>query len=108
MKLLGTTKYDATRNENDENVPHLEITQKLFKNYLEVLFVHYNIVKKYYQPDSRVLHTFLSYKSFGQLLDVLSKNVISSKFLNSEISYIKVQFTDQNYKPQEIEHCFSY
>ena len=36
MKLLGSTESKITKDENDENVPHLEIT--------EVVLVHCNIV----------------------------------------------------------------
>ena len=36
MKLLGSTKSKITKDENDENVPYLEIT--------EVVLVHSNIV----------------------------------------------------------------
>ena len=35
MKVLGSTKNNITKNENHENVPHLEIT--------ELVLVHYNI-----------------------------------------------------------------
>ena len=72
MKLLGSTKNKITEHKNDENVPHLEIT--------EVVLVHCNMVNNDYQQDSRVLCTFapnnrwyfirnFSYKSY------LSKNV---------------------------------
>ena len=44
MRLLGSTKYKITKDKNDENVPHLEITR--------VVLIHYNIVNNYYQPDS--------------------------------------------------------
>ena len=46
MRLLGSTKNKITKNENDENVPNLEIT--------EVVLVHCNIVNNDYQQDSRV------------------------------------------------------
>ena len=59
MKLLGSTKIMITKNENDENVPHLEIT--------EVILVHCDIVNNSYQPDSGVLYIFNRNKSFGQL-----------------------------------------
>ena len=36
MKLLGSTKSKITKDENGENVPHLEIT--------EVVSIHCNIV----------------------------------------------------------------
>ena len=76
MKLLGSTKSKITKDESGENVPHLEIT--------EVILVHCNIVNINYQQDSRVLYTFILNKSFGQLLDISSKNFIFLKTFNSE------------------------
>ena len=38
MKLLENIKTKITKNENGENIPHVEI--------IEVILVHYNIVKK--------------------------------------------------------------
>ena len=49
MKLLGSTENKITKDENSENVPHLEIT--------EVALVHCNIVSNDYQQNSRVLYT---------------------------------------------------
>ena len=95
MKLLGSTKSKITKDENSENVPHLEIT--------EVVFVHCNIAKNDYQQDSWVLYTFVSNKSIGQLLGISAKNFIFLKYFNSEFSYIEVWLTDQNSKPLEIE-----
>ena len=57
-KLLGSTKNFITKDENGENVPHLEIT--------EVVLVHCNIINNDYQHDSRVLYTFVLNKLFGQ------------------------------------------
>ena len=57
MKLLGSTKSKITKNENRENVPHLEIT--------EVVLIHCNIVKNDYQQDSRVIYKLVPNKSFG-------------------------------------------
>ena len=45
MKLFGSTKIKTTKDENGENVPHLEIT--------EVLLIHCNIVNNDYQQDSK-------------------------------------------------------
>ena len=95
MKLLGNNKSEITKDENCENVPHLEIT--------EVILVHGNIVNKDYQQYSRVLYTFVPNKSFGQLLDISPKNFLFSKYFNSGFSYIEVWCTDQNSKPLEIE-----
>ena len=43
-------------------IHHSEIT--------EVILVHCNIVNNDYQQDSIVFYTFVSNKSFGQLLDI--------------------------------------
>ena len=47
MKLLRSTENKTTKDENGENVPHLEIA--------EVLLVFCNIVNNDYQQDLRVL-----------------------------------------------------
>ena len=62
MTLLGNTKNKIAKNKNGENVPHFEIT--------EIVLVHWNIVNKDYQEDSRVLYTFVPNKSFGKLLEI--------------------------------------
>ena len=71
MKLLGSTKSEIAKNKNGENVPEIEIA--------EVILVHCNIANNNYQQNSRVLHTFIRNKSFGQFLDISPKNFI---FLN--------------------------
>ena len=40
---------------------------------------------------------------FGQLLDISPKHFIFLKTFDSECSYIEVWFTDQTFKPLEIE-----
>ena len=95
MKRLATIKNKVTNDENDENVPHLEIT--------EVVVIHCNIVNNNYQQDSRALYKFVPNKTFGQLLDFSPKNYVLLKTFDSEFSYIQVWFTDQNSIPLEIE-----
>ena len=95
MKLLGSTKNKIIKDENGENVPHLEIT--------EVILVHCNIVNNDYQQDSRVLYTFVPNKPFGSLLEIYPTNHIFLKTFNSEYDEIKVWFTDQNSQPLEVE-----
>ena len=95
MKLFRSNKSKTTKDKNGENLPHFEIT--------EVVLDHCNIVNNDYQQDSIVLYTFIPNKSFGQLLDISSKNFIFLKTFNSVFSYIKVWFTDQNSKPLEID-----
>ena len=68
MKLLGSTKNKLTKDENGENVPHIEIT--------EVVLVHCNIVNNDYQEDWRVLYTFVPNKPFGSLLEISLTNYI--------------------------------
>ena len=60
MELLRSTESKLTKQENSENMTHLEITK--------AVLVHCNIVNNNYQHDSRVLYTFVPNKSFGQLL----------------------------------------
>ena len=95
MKLLGSTENKITKDENGENVLHLEIT--------EVVLVHCTIVSNNYQQDSRVLYTFVPNKSFGSLLEISPTNFIFLKAFNSEFQEIKVWFTDQNSQPLELE-----
>ena len=62
IKLLGSTKSKIAKDENGENVPYLEIT--------EVVLIHCNVVNKSYHQNSTVLYTFVTSKSFGQLLGI--------------------------------------
>ena len=71
MKLLESTKSKITKDENGENVPHLETT--------EVILVHCNVINNDYQQYLRVLFTFVSNKLFGQFLDISSINFIFLK-----------------------------
>ena len=82
MKLLGSTKSKITKDENGENVHHLEIT--------EVILIHCNIVNNNYQQNSRVLYKFVPSKSLGQLLGFSPKNFTVVKTFDSEFSYIEV------------------
>ena len=49
------------------------------------------------------MYTFVTNKSFGQLLHISLENFIFLKTFDSEVSYIEVWFTDQNSNPLEIE-----
>ena len=95
MKLLGSTENKITKDKNDENVPHLEIT--------EFVLVYCNIVNNDYQQDPRVLYTFVPNKSFGGLLEISRTNHVFLKTFNSEYNEIEVCFTDQNSNPLEID-----
>ena len=95
MKLLGSTKSKIIKDENEENLLHVEIT--------EVVLIQCNIVNNDYQQDSKALCTLVPNKSFGQLLNILPRNFIFLKTLNSEFSYIEIWLTDKNSEPPEIE-----
>ena len=95
MKLLRSTENKITKDKNDENFPHLEIT--------EVALVHCNMINNDYQQDSRILYTFVPNKSFGSSLDNSPSNHIFLKTFNSEYDKIIVWFTHQNSKPLEID-----
>ena len=86
MKLLGSTKNKITKNENGENVPNLGSN---------------------YQQNSRVLHTFIPNKPFGQLSDISLKNFIFLKTFDSEYFHIEIWFTDQISKPLDIQDRIS-
>ena len=61
VKLLRSTENKITKDENSENVPHLEIA--------EVVLFHCNIANNYYQQDSIVLYIFVA-NTFGCLLGI--------------------------------------
>ena len=86
MRLLGSTKNKITKDKNEENVPHLEIT--------EVVLVHCNRVNNDYRQDSRVLYTCVPNKSFGSLLDISPSNNIFLKTFNSE-NMMKLKYGSQ-------------
>ena len=81
MELLGSTKSKVIKDKNIENVLHLKITG--------VVLVHCNIVNNNYQQNSRFLYTFVSNKSFGQLLDISPKNFMFLKTFELEFPYIE-------------------
>ena len=95
MKLFESTKNKIAKEKNGKNVRNLEIT--------DVVLVHYNVASNDYEQDSRVLYKFGPNKSFDQLLDISPEKFIFLKTFDSEFSYIKVWFTDQNYKPLRVE-----
>ena len=95
MKLLGSTKKVVDKNKNGENVPKLKS--------LEVVLVHCNLVKNYYQHASKVLFTFVPNKKFGQLLNITPHVFTMMNTINTGFSSVEVWFTDQSSKALEIE-----
>ena len=76
-------------------MPHLKIT--------EVILVYFNICNNVYQQNARVLYRLAPKIAFGQLTEISPTNFMYLKTCNSDFSYTKVWFTDQNSKPLEIE-----
>ena len=70
-QLLENTKSKISKDQKDENVPHLEITV--------VVLIHCIIVNNDYQQDSRVLYLFVHHKSFSKLLGISPKNFMFLK-----------------------------
>ena len=62
MKLRGSTESKITKDKNCESVSHLEIT--------EVVLIQCKIVNNNYQQNPKVLDTFVTNKSFAQLLNI--------------------------------------
>ena len=69
----------------------------------EVVLVHCNIVKNYYQQDSRILYTFVPNKPFASLLEISPAHHMVLKIFKSEYDEIKVWFDDQYIQKLEIE-----
>ena len=75
MKLLGSTENKITKDNNGENVPHVEINK--------VVLVHCNLLNNDYQQDSRKLYAFVPNKLFRSFLEITPKNHIFLKTFNS-------------------------
>ena len=71
MEILVSTKSKRTEHNKRENVLYLEITK--------VVLIHFNLANNSYQQISRVLHTLVPNKSFGQLVGISPKNFILLK-----------------------------
>ena len=95
MKSLESTKKDADKDKDDENVPKLES--------VEVVLVHCNLVKNDYQHTSKVLLSFVPLKEFGQLINILPHFLMMMNTVNIQFSSAEVWFTDQFSKSLEIE-----
>ena len=95
IKLLGSTKKDADKDKDGEDVPKLES--------VEVVLVHCNLVNSSYQQASKVLFTFVPNRQLGQLITILPHLLTMIKTTNAECQSFQVWFTDQNNRPLEIE-----
>ena len=65
-KILGSSTSKKTRDENSENVPHIEITEVVY--FFVILLTM--IINKIQEC---CIYTFAPNKSFGQLFDISPK-----------------------------------
>ena len=93
--MLGITKKDVDQDKDGANVPKIES--------VEVVLVHCNLGNNNYQQASKVLFTFVPNKQFGQLINIAPHSLTMLNTTNTEFSFVKVWFTDQNSKQLEIE-----
>ena len=70
---------------------------------VEVVLVHFNLVKNDYQHTSKALFIFVPNKEFGQLINILPHSLMMMNTVNTEFSFVEVWFTDQASKALEIE-----
>ena len=89
MKSIESTKSKINKDENGENVSHLED--------VEIVLVLCNISNNDYQQGLKLLYALVPNKSYSL------KNFIFLRTFNSEFPYIEVWFTAQNSKMLEIE-----
>ena len=78
MKLLGSTREDADKDKDGEDVPKLES--------VEVVLVHCNLVNNSYQQASKVLFTFVPNKQFGQLITISPHLLTMPKLLTQNFN----------------------
>ena len=95
MELLGSTKKYVDQDKAGEDITKLES--------VVVVLVNCNLVNNNYQHLSKVLFTFVPNKQFGQLINISPHSLTMLSTANTEFSFIKVWFTDQNSESLEIE-----
>ena len=81
MQLLESTKKDADKDKDGEDVPKLES--------VEVVLVHCNLINNSYQQASKVLFTFVPNKQFGQLITISPHLLIMLKTTNAKSQRVK-------------------
>ena len=95
MKLLGSANKVVDKDKNGENVPKIES--------VEVVLVHFTLVKNDYQHTSKVLFTFVPNRKFSQLINISPRAFTMMNTANTEFSYVEVWFIDQASRTLEIE-----
>ena len=74
MKLFGSTKKLIDKTKNGENIPSLEVFEKIL--------VQCNLVDNQYKQKSEISYTFTQNKSDTYLLNVEQSNLVFCKTYN--------------------------
>ena len=82
IKLLRSINKVVDKDKNGENVRKLES--------VEVVLVHFNLVKNDCQHTSKVLFTFVPNKEFGQLINIYPHAFTMMNTVNTEFSSFEV------------------
>ena len=82
IKLLRSINKVVDKDKNGENVRKLES--------IEVVLVHFNLVKNDCQHTSKVLFTFVPNKEFGQLINIYPHAFTMMNTVNTEFSSFEV------------------
>ena len=84
------------KDKNGDNVTELEQVHSVL--------IDCNDFHNDYLQNSKLLHTFVPDKSFGQLLAIEPKALIQSKTTDSFFDQIEIWITDQNNNSLQIEY----
>ena len=95
MKLLGSASNTIDKDKNSELVPKLES--------VDLVLVRCKLVNNDYQQDFKVLFTFVPNKRYGELMTIFPELLFMLKTVNTKFSFTEIRFTDQDYRPLEIE-----
>ena len=95
MTLLESTKQDADKDKDGENVPKLES--------LEVILAHCYLVKYDYQHMLKVLLTFVPNKQFGQLINTSPHSLTVMSTVNTVFFLLKFGLQTMSVKPLKLK-----
>ena len=80
MKLLGSTKRICDEDKDEENVSKLKP--------VEVVSVHYKLVKNDYQHTLQVFFTFAPNKQFEKLKNISPLSLTMMNTVNAKFSFV--------------------
>ena len=95
MRLLKTTKQDADKDKDDENV------RKVVS--VEVILAHCYLVKYDYQHMLKVLLTFVPNKQFGQLINTSPHSLTIMSTVNTVFFLLKFGLQTMSVKPLKLK-----